>query len=90
MPLSKHASFPFHPKFPVRWHACWSIDNQFVRQGDLLLEIDGRDYQIQIAKAAAGVGMAENETRRRADEGGWSPGGAAIGQEPASIRLCWI
>jgi len=37
-------------------------DNQFVRQGDLLLEIDGRDYQLQIAKAAAGVGMAENET----------------------------
>ena len=37
-------------------------DNQFVRRGDLLLEIDGRDYQLQIAKAAAGVGMAENET----------------------------
>ncbi|MGB9082802.1 MAG: HlyD family secretion protein [Desulfuromonadaceae bacterium] len=37
-------------------------DNQFVKQGDLLLEIDGRDYQLQIAKAAAGVGMAENET----------------------------
>lgn len=37
-------------------------DNQFVRQGDLLLEIDERDYQLQIAKAAAGVGMAENET----------------------------
>ncbi len=37
-------------------------DNQFVKQGDLLLEIDGRDYQVQIAKAAAGVGMAENET----------------------------
>ena len=36
-------------------------DNQFVKQGDLLLEIDGRDYQLQIAKAAAGVGMAENE-----------------------------
>lgn len=37
-------------------------DNQFVKRGDLLLEIDGRDYQLQIAKAAAGVGMAENET----------------------------
>jgi membrane fusion protein (multidrug efflux system) len=37
-------------------------DNQFVKRGDLLLEIDGRDYQFQIAKAAAGVGMAENET----------------------------
>lgn len=37
-------------------------DNQFVKQGDLLLEIDARDYQVGIAKATAGVGMAENET----------------------------
>ena len=36
-------------------------DNQLVKQGDLLVEIDGRDYQLQIAQAAAGVGMAENE-----------------------------
>jgi len=37
-------------------------DNQFVKQGDLLLEIDERDYRLQIEQAAAGVGMAENET----------------------------
>jgi len=37
-------------------------DNQPVRQGDLLLEIDPRDYQVQMAKAVAGVGVAENET----------------------------
>jgi membrane fusion protein (multidrug efflux system) len=37
-------------------------DNRFVRQGDLLVEIDPRDYQVQMAKAAAGVGVAENET----------------------------
>ncbi len=37
-------------------------DNQYVKQGDLLVEIDPRDYQVQLAKAAAGVGMAENET----------------------------
>jgi membrane fusion protein (multidrug efflux system) len=37
-------------------------DNQFVRRGDLLLEIDGQDYQLQVARTAAGVGMAENET----------------------------
>ncbi len=36
-------------------------DNQFVKRGDLLLEIDGRDYQLRISQAAAGVGMAENE-----------------------------
>jgi membrane fusion protein (multidrug efflux system) len=37
-------------------------DNQFVRKGDLLLEIDGRDYQVRIAKASADVGIAENES----------------------------
>jgi len=37
-------------------------DNQFVKRGELLLEIDEQDYQLQIAKAAAGVGIAENET----------------------------
>jgi len=37
-------------------------DNQLVKQGDLLLEIDQRDYKVQIAKAAAGVGVAENES----------------------------
>lgn len=37
-------------------------DNQFVKKGDLLLEIDGRDYQVKIAKATADVGIAENES----------------------------
>ena len=37
-------------------------DNQFVRQGDLLVEIDQQDYQLQKTKAVAGVGVAENET----------------------------
>jgi membrane fusion protein (multidrug efflux system) len=37
-------------------------DNQLVKRGELLLEIDRRDYQLQISKAAAGVGMAENES----------------------------
>jgi membrane fusion protein (multidrug efflux system) len=38
------------------------VDNQLVKKGQLLLEIDSRDYQVQIDKATAGVGMAENET----------------------------
>lgn len=37
-------------------------DNQFVKQGQLLLEIDQSDYKLQVSKAAAGVGVAENET----------------------------
>ena len=37
-------------------------DNQFVKKGDLLLEIDRRDHQVQVSKAAAGVGVAENES----------------------------
>jgi len=37
-------------------------DNQLVKRGDLLLEIDQRDHQVQVSKAAAGVGVAENES----------------------------
>src|SRR6185369_16714460 len=37
-------------------------DNQYVRQGALLVELDEKDYQVQVAKADAGVGMAVNET----------------------------
>ena len=33
-------------------------DNQHVRKGDLLLEIDPRDYQLQVAQASAGIGLA--------------------------------
>ncbi len=36
-------------------------DNQYVRQGDVLVELDANDYYIQVKKAEAGVGMAENE-----------------------------
>ncbi|MFZ4855655.1 MAG: efflux RND transporter periplasmic adaptor subunit [Desulfuromonadaceae bacterium] len=37
-------------------------DNQFVRQGELLLELDENDYHINVRKAEAGVGIAENST----------------------------
>lgn len=37
-------------------------DNQHVTKGELLLEIDPRDYQLQTAQASAGVGMALNES----------------------------
>jgi membrane fusion protein (multidrug efflux system) len=37
-------------------------DNQLVKKGDLLVELDDRDYQVKVAQAEAGVGMAENET----------------------------
>jgi membrane fusion protein (multidrug efflux system) len=37
-------------------------DNQFVKQGNLLLELDDTDYRVEVAKAEAGVGVAENET----------------------------
>jgi membrane fusion protein (multidrug efflux system) len=37
-------------------------DNQRVNKGDLLVELDQADYQVQVAKAEAGVGVAENET----------------------------
>ncbi|HIJ80561.1 MAG TPA: HlyD family secretion protein [Desulfuromonadales bacterium] len=37
-------------------------DNQQVKKGDLLVEIDQRDYQMQVDQASAGVGVALNET----------------------------
>ncbi|HEX9079992.1 MAG TPA: HlyD family secretion protein [Desulfuromonadaceae bacterium] len=37
-------------------------DNQFVKQGELLAELDESDYRVEVAKAEAGVGVAENET----------------------------
>jgi membrane fusion protein (multidrug efflux system) len=37
-------------------------DNQFVKQGELLLELDDKDYRVEVANAEAGVGVAENET----------------------------
>jgi membrane fusion protein (multidrug efflux system) len=37
-------------------------DNQLVKRGDLLLEIDQRDNRVQVSKAAAGVEVAENES----------------------------
>jgi membrane fusion protein (multidrug efflux system) len=36
-------------------------DNQYVKKGELLAEIDDSDYALQVAKADAGVGMALNE-----------------------------
>jgi len=37
-------------------------DNQFVHQGDLLIERDESDYRIQVKMADAGVCMAQNES----------------------------
>jgi membrane fusion protein (multidrug efflux system) len=56
-------------------------DNQLVKKGDLLVEIDPRDYQVQMAKAAAGVGVAENETggeylKAEAARAAWQSAGA--------------
>jgi membrane fusion protein (multidrug efflux system) len=38
-------------------------DNQYVKQGELLVELDEKDYQVRVSNAEAGVGVAENETR---------------------------
>ena len=37
-------------------------DNQLVKKGELLLELDGIDYRVQVDKAEASVAMAANET----------------------------
>jgi membrane fusion protein (multidrug efflux system) len=42
-------------KVPVR-------DNQLVKQGDLLVELDAGDYDVRVRNAAAGLAIARNET----------------------------
>lgn len=37
-------------------------DNQLVRKGDLLVELDSADYRVAVQKAVAAVGVAQNET----------------------------
>jgi membrane fusion protein (multidrug efflux system) len=37
-------------------------DNQFVRKGDLLVELDPGDYRARVANAAASLAVAQNET----------------------------
>jgi len=37
-------------------------DNQFVRKGELLVELDATDYQVSVDKAEAELGIAQNET----------------------------
>ena len=38
------------------------VDNQFVRKGDLLVELDASDYLVRVKTAAASLEMAKNET----------------------------
>ncbi len=42
-------------KVPVR-------DNQLVKKGDLLVELDATDYAVRVRNSAAGLAMAKNET----------------------------
>jgi membrane fusion protein, multidrug efflux system len=37
-------------------------DNQFVRKGDLLVELDSRDFQVRVDNMTAQLDMAKNET----------------------------
>lgn len=37
-------------------------DNQRVEKGDILLELDQRDYQVKVGSATAALGVARNET----------------------------
>ncbi|HTP65078.1 MAG TPA: HlyD family secretion protein [Geobacteraceae bacterium] len=38
------------------------IDNQFVKKGDLLVELDPVDYRVRVANAEANLDIAKNET----------------------------
>lgn len=47
------------PGVIIRVHV---TDNQFVKQGDLLAELDPADYRLRVANAAAQLDLAKNDT----------------------------
>ncbi|WP_243371851.1 HlyD family secretion protein [Geotalea sp. SG265] len=50
------------PRIPATVKSVLVVDNQFVRKGDLLVELDPRDYEMKVATANASMDMARNET----------------------------
>lgn len=54
---------PISPKVSGTVKRVLVNDNQFVKQGDLLVEIDESDYRVRFNSASAGVTVAENENR---------------------------
>lgn len=56
------ANLPVSPRVPGMVRRVLVRDNQYVRQGDLLVELEGDDYLIQVNKADAALGVAENES----------------------------
>jgi len=57
-------------------------DNQFVKKGDLLAELDNSDFALQVTKADAGVGMAMNENSAEKRQ----VGGAEASVQLAKVR----
>lgn len=50
------------PRVPGTVTAVPVTDNQFVRKGDLLVELDPADYEVRLNAASADLDMARNET----------------------------
>lgn len=50
------------PRVPGTVTAVPVTDNQFVKKGDLLVELDPADYEVRVRVAAADLDMARNET----------------------------
>lgn len=50
------------PRVPGTVTAVPVTDNQFVRKGDLLVELDPADYEVRLSAASADLDMARNET----------------------------
>jgi len=53
---------PISPRVAGTVTAVHVTDNQLVRAGDILVELDPADYAVRVQEAAAALAMAENET----------------------------
>ncbi len=71
---------PMSFKVPGTVNRVMVRDNQFVKKGELLAELDQRDFQLQVSKAEAGVGMAVNETGGEQQQVGGLQAGVQLAQ----------
>lgn len=77
------ATLPVSPRVGGMVRRVLVQDNQLVRRGDLLVELEPDDFRIALLKAEADLGLARNETS--ADRSKASGAGAAV--DGARVRL---
>jgi membrane fusion protein, multidrug efflux system len=74
---------PIAPQVPGRIVRLLVQDNQEVKQGDVLLEMDARDYEVKVARAQASLAAARSRIEQA--EAQLAVDDSRIGQEKANV-----